>query len=86
MTETVDFLCVGAHSDDIELGMGGTVAKMVRMGRRGLLVDLTDGAMGTRTFHDFRASGPNQVQARARSHAGSPTAELPKSMMALSLP
>ena len=48
MTETVDFLCVGAHSDDIELGMGGTVAKMVRMGRRGLLVDLTDGAMGTR--------------------------------------
>jgi len=48
MTETVDFICIGAHADDIELGMGGTVAKMVRLGRLGLLVDLTDGAMGTR--------------------------------------
>ncbi len=48
MTETVEFLCVGAHADDIELGMGGTVAKMARAGHHGLLVDLTDGAMGTR--------------------------------------
>ena len=48
MTESIDFLCIGAHADDIELGMGGTVAKMVRLGHRGLLVDLTDGAMGTR--------------------------------------
>jgi len=48
MTRSVDFLCIGAHPDDIELGMGGTVAKMSRSGREGLLVDLTDGSMGTR--------------------------------------
>lgn len=55
MTGSVDFLCVGAHADDIELGMGGTVAKMVRLGRAGLLVDLTDGAMGTRGTPTRRA-------------------------------
>jgi len=55
MTETVDFLCVGAHADDIELGMGGTVAGMVRRGRVGLLGDLTDGAMGTRGTSGQRA-------------------------------
>jgi bacillithiol biosynthesis deacetylase BshB1 len=48
MTENVEFLCVGAHADDIELGMGGTMAKMARLGRRGFMVDLTDGALGTR--------------------------------------
>jgi bacillithiol biosynthesis deacetylase BshB1 len=56
MTETIDFLCIGAHADDIELGMGGTVAKMVRLGHRGLLVDLTDGAMGTRGTPEQRLS------------------------------
>ena len=44
----IDFLCLGAHADDIEIAMGGTVAKMVAAGRTGLLVDVTDGGMGTR--------------------------------------
>ena len=48
MTATLDFLCVGAHADDVELGMGGTVAKLVRLGRRGAIVDLTDASSGTR--------------------------------------
>jgi len=55
MTENVDFLCVGAHADDIELGMGGTVAKLVRSGKAGLLVDITDGSMGTRGTPQARA-------------------------------
>lgn len=38
-----DVLCVGAHPDDVELGMGGTVARMVRQGLDVVIVDLTDG-------------------------------------------
>jgi bacillithiol biosynthesis deacetylase BshB1 len=56
MTEKVDFLCVAAHADDVELGMGGTVAKMARCGKTGLLVDLTDGSMGTRGTPQARAA------------------------------
>jgi bacillithiol biosynthesis deacetylase BshB1 len=44
----LDFLCVGAHADDVELGMAGTVAKLVRAGRRGAILDLSDASMGTR--------------------------------------
>ena len=39
----VDVVCVGAHPDDVEIGMGGTVAKMVRQGLRVAIVDLTNG-------------------------------------------
>lgn len=44
----LDFLCVGAHADDVELGMGATVAKLVQKGHRGAIVDLSDASMGTR--------------------------------------
>ncbi len=48
MNTDLDFLCVGAHADDVELGMGGTVAKLVRLGKRGAILDLSDASMGTR--------------------------------------
>lgn len=38
-----DIIAVGAHPDDVEIGMGGTVAGMVRQGMSVLIVDLTDG-------------------------------------------
>ncbi|NTW28530.1 MAG: bacillithiol biosynthesis deacetylase BshB1 [Coriobacteriia bacterium] len=38
-----DVLCIGAHPDDVEIGMGATVAKMVGQGMRVGLVDLTNG-------------------------------------------
>ena len=38
-----DALCIGAHPDDVEIGMGATVAKMVREGMKVAIVDLTDG-------------------------------------------
>lgn len=46
--EPVDIIFFGAHPDDVELSCGGTVAKMVRDGRRVAIVDLTRGEMGTR--------------------------------------
>ncbi len=39
----LDVLCVGAHPDDVEIGMGATVASMVGAGMRVGIVDLTDG-------------------------------------------
>ena len=44
----VDAMFFAAHADDIELACGGTIARMVREGRRTGIVDLTRGEMGTR--------------------------------------
>jgi N-acetylglucosamine malate deacetylase 1 len=41
--EPLDVIAVGAHPDDVEVGMGGTIAKMCRQGYRVGIVDLTDG-------------------------------------------
>lgn len=50
-----DVMAFGAHPDDIELGCGGTLAKLVALGRRVVMVDLTRGEMGTRGNADTRA-------------------------------
>ncbi len=39
----IDAMCIGAHPDDVEIGMGATVAKMVREGWSVAIVDLTNG-------------------------------------------
>jgi len=44
----LDVLAVGAHPDDMELGCGGTIAKMVSKGKKVGIIDLTRGEMGTR--------------------------------------
>lgn len=41
--DTVEYLVVAPHPDDAELGMGGTIAKLVHRGRRVAIVDLTSG-------------------------------------------
>jgi bacillithiol biosynthesis deacetylase BshB1 len=45
--DPVDLLAIGAHPDDIEIGLGGTVARHVADGFRVGLCDLTAGEMGT---------------------------------------
>ncbi len=52
---SVDLLAIGAHPDDVELIIGGTVAKLTRKGKRVALIDLTRGEMGTRGTPDIRA-------------------------------
>lgn len=37
----LDILCFGAHPDDVEIGMGGTIAKHVAMGYKVGICDLT---------------------------------------------
>lgn len=44
----LDYLFMGAHPDDIELGCGGTIAKLTSEGKKTGIVDLTRGEMGTR--------------------------------------
>ncbi|NIA21409.1 MAG: bacillithiol biosynthesis deacetylase BshB1 [Anaerolineaceae bacterium] len=41
--QAVDYLVVAPHPDDAELGMGGTMAKLLGAGRRVGVVDLTSG-------------------------------------------
>ena len=43
----VDLLVFGPHPDDIEIGLGGTVARHVELGLRVGLCDLTAGEMGS---------------------------------------
>ena len=41
--EPLDLIAVGAHPDDVEIAIGGTLAKLVKQGHRVGIVDLTDG-------------------------------------------
>ncbi len=43
LPESLDVIAVGAHPDDVEIGCGGTLARMVQQGYRVGIVDLTDG-------------------------------------------
>jgi bacillithiol biosynthesis deacetylase BshB1 len=45
--EQVDMLVFGPHPDDLEIGIGGTIARHVAMGLRVGLCDLTAGEMGS---------------------------------------
>jgi bacillithiol biosynthesis deacetylase BshB1 len=51
---TVDVLAIGAHPDDVELGCGGTIAKLARSGRRVGILHLTRGEAGTRGTPEMR--------------------------------
>lgn len=42
-SDQLDVIAVGAHPDDVEIGCGGTLARMVQQGYRVGIVDLTDG-------------------------------------------
>lgn len=51
----VDILAIGAHPDDVELGCGGTLAKLISEGKTVAIVDLTQGELGTRGTNFTRA-------------------------------
>ncbi len=50
-----DAVVFGAHPDDAEMGMGGTIAKLCRAGRRVLIVSLTQGEAATHGSPELRA-------------------------------
>jgi bacillithiol biosynthesis deacetylase BshB1 len=59
----VDLLAIGPHPDDIEIGMGGTVAKHAVMGHRVGLCDLTAGEMGSNGSVDERLAEAETARA-----------------------
>lgn len=51
----LDVLAFGAHPDDVELGCGGTIHKLVKKGYKVGIADLTRGELGTRGTEAIRA-------------------------------
>ena len=47
MPDGVDLLVFGPHPDDLEIGLGGAIAKQVALGHQVGLCDLTRGELGT---------------------------------------
>jgi len=50
----LDVLAFAAHPDDVELGAGGTICKLVKNGYRVGIVDLTRGELGSRGTPELR--------------------------------
>ncbi len=60
---TIDVLAVGAHPDDVELAMGGTLLKLASLGYCTGILDMTRGEAGTRGTPEERA---HEAQEAAR--------------------
>lgn len=52
---SVDILAIGAHPDDVELGIGGLLHKLAQQGRTTAILDLTRGESSTRGSIEERA-------------------------------
>lgn len=63
LPEPLDVIAVGAHPDDVEIGCGGTLARLVDQGCRVGIVDITDGEPTP------RSSGPEERLAEAAKAA-----------------
>lgn len=72
----VDILAFGAHPDDVELGAGGTLAKLISEGKTAAIVDLTRGELGTRGSVEERAeeatAGAKILGVKYRENLGLP--------------
>ena len=76
----VDLLAIAAHRDDVELLVGGTVAKTAAQGYRVGILDLTQGERGTDGSASLRgeeaAAAARVLGVAARRNAGLPDAGL----------
>jgi bacillithiol biosynthesis deacetylase BshB1 len=70
-----DVVCIGAHPDDVEIGMGGTIASLTQAGADVLIVDLTDGEPTPYGSRERR--GAEAVEAARLLGARRRTLELP---------
>lgn len=58
----LDLLAFGAHPDDVEISMGGTIIRYVSEGKKVGIVDLTEGELGTRGTVESRYAEANAAQ------------------------
>ena len=80
MPPLLDVLAIGAHPDDVELAMGGTLALLVRRRRRVGILDLTRGERGSRGSVSIRMR-ESAAAAEALGIAWRGTAGLPDSRL-----
>lgn len=80
MADGVDLLVFGPHPDDLEIGLGGAIAKHVAMGHAVGLCDLTRGELGTNGTPEARlkeAEAAREVLgARWRENLGLPDGDI----------
>ncbi len=73
---SVDVLAIGAHPDDVELGVGGLLHKLVSRGKSVAVLDLTQGELGTRGTPEQRLREAQEASRllgiAARDNAGLP--------------
>lgn len=63
MRDGVDLLVFGPHPDDLEIGLGGAIAKHVQRGHRVGLCDLTRGELGTNGTPEQRVAESEAARA-----------------------
>jgi N-acetylglucosamine malate deacetylase 1 len=63
VTGAVDLLVFGPHPDDLEIGLGGSIAKHVALGHRVGLCDLTRGELGTNGTPEERLAEADAARA-----------------------
>jgi N-acetylglucosamine malate deacetylase 1 len=80
MPDGVDLLVFGPHPDDLEIGVGGAIAKHVALGHRVGLCDLTRGELGTNGTPDQRVQEAEAARevlgARWRENLGLPDGDI----------
>ncbi|WP_057914386.1 bacillithiol biosynthesis deacetylase BshB1 [Peribacillus muralis] len=57
----IDILAFGAHADDVEIGMGGTIAKYVHQGKKIVICDLTKAEMSSNGTVPLRQKEANKA-------------------------
>ncbi|MGN1385103.1 MAG: bacillithiol biosynthesis deacetylase BshB1 [Bacillus sp. (in: firmicutes)] len=69
MQREIDILAFGAHADDVEIGMGGTIAKFAASGKRIVICDLTQAEMSSNgTIHTRMEEAKNAGEALGIMH------------------
>jgi bacillithiol biosynthesis deacetylase BshB1 len=63
MMSELDLLVFGPHPDDLEIGLGGTIARQVSLGLSVGLCDLTAGEMGSNGTPEVRMAESEQARA-----------------------
>ena len=76
----LDVLAFGAHPDDVELSVGGTLAKLANLGHRTGVADMTRGELGTRGTSRIRSreaqAAAEVLELKTRVSLGLPDAHL----------
>jgi bacillithiol biosynthesis deacetylase BshB1 len=80
MPDSVDLLVFGPHPDDLEIGLGGAIAKHAALGHRVGLCDLTRGELGTNGTPEERVRESEAARAtlgaRWRENLGFPDGDI----------